>query len=111
MFFRRWKRIKLVFRSHHKKIFALCDNNCASCYGPNSDNCLTCFDPNNKPDLGYLYQSKCINECPEGTYSVKQSENYYKCKNCYENCKTCSTIGNFNTMNCDTCFENDIKYQ
>ena len=35
--------------------FALCDNNCASCYGPNSDNCLTCFDPNNKPDLGYLY--------------------------------------------------------
>ena len=90
--------------------FALCDNNCASCYGPNSDNCLTCFDPNNKPDLGYLYQDKCINECPEGTYSVKQSENYYKCKKCYENCKTCSTIGNFNTMNCDTCFENDIKY-
>ena len=90
--------------------FALCDNKCSSCYGPNQDNCLTCFDPNDKPDLAYLYHEACINECPEGTYSVQQPEKYYKCKNCYENCKTCSESGNYNTMKCDSCFENNIKY-
>ena len=90
--------------------FALCDNNCRSCSGPNSDNCLTCFDINDNPELAYLYQDKCINQCPEGTFAEKQTEGYYKCQTCYVNCKTCSEKGNYNNMKCDSCFDNNIKY-
>ena len=33
------------------KRFALCDEKCNSCYGPDSDNCLTCFNPEVKNEL------------------------------------------------------------
>ena len=88
------------------KRFSLCDNNCLSCYGPNSDNCLTCFTTN----LAYFFNGKCLNECPEGTYPVLQTSNYYKCEDCYLNCKTCSEKGNDDDMKCDSCNDNDIIY-
>ena len=91
--------------------FALCDIKCRSCYDSQNDNCLTCYDINDKPDLAYLYQEQCFDQCPEGTYAEKQTEGYYICKSCYINCKTCSDKGNSNNMECDSCFENNIRYQ
>ena len=93
------------------KRFALCDIKCRSCYDSQSDNCLTCYDVNDKPDLAYLYQDQCFDQCPEGTYPEKQAEGYYICKSCYVNCKTCSDKGNANDMKCDSCNENNIIYQ
>ena len=92
------------------KRFALCDNNCNSCYGPNSNNCLTCFSPEIKSELNYLYSGRCINQCPEGTFVEQQTEGFYICQNCYINCKTCNEKGEENDMKCDLCFENDITY-
>ena len=91
--------------------FALCDIKCRSCYDSQPNNCLTCYDINEKPDLAYLYQDQCFNECPEGTYPEKQSEGYYKCQPCYINCKTCTIKGDATNMKCDSCNENNIKYE
>ena len=91
--------------------FALCDNNCNSCYGSDSNNCLTCFNPEIKSELNYFYNGECLNQCPEGTFIEQQTEGYYLCKSCYINCKTCHEQGiNENDMKCDSCFENDIIY-
>ena len=90
--------------------FALCDTNCATCYGPASDNCLTCYSLLTNPDLAYLVNGKCINECPEGTFPVEKTGGYYQCKSCYPNCKTCSELGTNTNMKCDSCNENNIKY-
>ena len=93
------------------KRFFLCDNNCRSCYGPDSNNCLTCFNPDINPNLAYLYNDECLSECPEGTYEKLQIEGYYKCMSCYSNCKTCSERGEDDDMKCDTCNNNDIIYE
>ena len=94
----------------HTMRFALCDEKCNSCSGPDSDNCLTCFNPEVKNELNYLLNSECLNECPNGTYAEKQSEGYSKCKKCHSNCKTCKEKGNNNNMKCESCNENDITY-
>ena len=91
------------------KRFQLCHTNCASCSGPNLDNCLSCYSASTKPELTYLYNNKCLNECPEGTYPSIQSEGYYLCKPCYQNCQTCNEeetyndLNKLNNMNCLTC--------
>ena len=90
--------------------FGLCDQNCSTCYGPSSDNCLTCYPYSTKPELSYLINNKCVNKCPEGKYQEIQNEGYYKCKNCYQNCKTCNELGNSNVMKCSSCNENNIRY-
>ena len=90
--------------------FALCNDKCNSCYGPDENNCLTCFSPEKKAELNYLLNNKCLNECPEGTYAEEQTEGYYKCKSCYINCKTCNEKGNNNNMKCESCNETDIIY-
>ena len=88
--------------------FALCDTNCASC-SDTSTHCLTCNSKNTNP-LAYLYNNHCINECPEGTFSLLKTGDYYECKNCYINCKTCEEEGNDDNMQCKSCNDNNIKY-
>ena len=97
------------FLNTTKKTFQLCNTNCASCSGPNLDDCLSCYSASTKPELAYLYNNKCLNECPEGTYPSIQSEGYYLCKPCYQNCQTCNDgetyndLNKLNNMNCLTC--------
>ena len=89
--------------------FQLCNTNCSTCSGPIIDNCLTCYPASTKPELAYLYNNKCINECPEGTYPSIQTEGYYKCLPCYKNCETCSEKETYDdsnkliNMNCLKC--------
>ena len=90
--------------------FDFCDSTCYSCYQKDKNNCLTCFPLDEKPENAYLYEEECISQCPEGTYAELQSGGYYKCKNCYANCKTCSGYGDRNNMKCDSCNENNIIY-
>ena len=91
------------------KRFQLCHTNCSSCSGPNLDDCLSCYSASTKPELAYLYNNKCLNECPKGTYPSIQSEGYYLCKPCYQNCQTCNEgetyndLSKLNNMNCLTC--------
>ena len=90
--------------------FAFCDPNCATCYGSSSENCLKCYSYSVKPELAYFLNDKCLSQCPEGTFPEAQTGGYYKCKNCYQNCKTCSNLGTSTTMKCDSCNEKNIKY-
>ena len=89
--------------------FQLCNTYCFTCSGPNIDNCLSCYSASTKPELAYLYNNKCFNECPEGTYSSLQTEGYYKCLPCYDNCETCSEKETYDdsnkliNMNCLKC--------
>ena len=103
------KEINWYLDSETKR-FAICNEACKSCNGPNSNNCLTCFTLQENQKLTYLLDGKCINECPEGTYVVEQSEGYYKCEKCHPNCKTCKEKGNDDNMKCESCNENDITY-
>ena len=91
--------------------FGICDNTCDSCNGPSNKECLTCYNPMDNPDHAFLYNNSCLNDCPDGTYKNLQSEGYYKCLPCYENCKTCSINGDSINMNCDSCEEKNIFYE
>ena len=90
--------------------FGLCDAICATCDGPSSNNCLTCNSKSINPQNAYFNENQCINECPQGKYPLLQSEGYYVCTNCYQNCKTCSQGKDNNNMHCDSCPDNYIKY-
>ena len=52
--------------------------------------------------------------CSEGYFPIltklNDSEDYFVCDKCYENCQTCSMGGDAQKMNCETCKENQIKY-
>jgi pilin isopeptide linkage protein len=54
--------------------FGLCHNECATCFGPNITDCLTCHNKNILPNFSHLYDGKCINDCPEGTYEYEIDE-------------------------------------
>ena len=54
--------------------FHLCDPACPYCSGPNSNDCLSCFSVDTNPELLFLYNKKCVNECPKGSYTLYQSE-------------------------------------
>ena len=98
------------FLDYNTMRFAICHNNCSTCYGSAPDNCVTCFPNSENPDLSYFLNNKCTNQCPEGTFRDIQNEGYYKCKNCFQSCKTCTQAGNSFAMLCDSCNENNIKY-
>ena len=83
----------------NEKKFKLCNSLCASCSGPNSDNCLSCHSFSTDPEHAFLYNNKCLNECPEGKYALNQSEGYYLCINCYKNCETCYAAESYNDTN------------
>ena len=98
------------FLDYNTMRFAICHNNCSTCYDSAPDNCVTCYPNSEKPDLSYFLNNKCTNQCPEGTFRDIQNEGYYKCKNCFQSCKTCTQAGNSFAMLCDSCNENNIKY-
>ena len=90
--------------------FDICNELCVTCDGPSNTDCLTCYSPTENPEHAYLYNKECLSSCPIGTYKELKSEGYYKCLPCYINCKTCSALGDFRNMKCDSCDENDIFY-
>lgn len=59
-----------------------CTPGCNVCGGP--DNCEIC-------SVGFLYEGKCIELCPEGTYANYDNS---KCISCVDNCGSCTGINN-----------------
>ena len=97
------------FDSNHSK-FEYCESGCTSCTGQSS--CTSC-----RSGL-YLDNGLCKQKCSSGYFPSMISVNsysfndyYYKCNKCYENCQTCSNEGNSDNMKCDSCKDNQIKYQ
>ena len=61
----------------------------------------------------YLDNNTCASNCSIGNFPIKVeigTNYFYTCNKCYQNCKTCSKKGDSNEMNCETCKENQIKY-
>ena len=87
-----------------KKQFDECDLECRTCKGPTREDCLSC--DNEK----FLYNGKCLTECPKKTAKSQDIHGYKICVDCYENCETCSEKGNPKIMNCLTCKEDKIIY-
>jgi proprotein convertase subtilisin/kexin type 5 len=71
----------------------LCDSSCTtgSCQGPLNTDCLPCT-PN---QVYFAKRSKCISQCPDGSYSDTRI-----CVNCHPSCATCSGP---NETSCKTC--------
>ena len=86
--------------------FAICNEKCKSCLGPTEHECSSC-----SKGL-YLENGSCKDNCSEGYFKIElDKEDYFKCEQCYENCKTCSKKGNEIDMECDSCKEEQIKYK
>ncbi|EAR90503.3 zinc finger lsd1 subclass family protein (macronuclear) [Tetrahymena thermophila SB210] len=68
-----------------------CDSSCATCSGPNNNNCLTCTGSL------YLYQNKCIPNCPVKYYNNIQNN---QCTQCDSTCYTCSGAAPNNCKSC-----------
>ena len=88
--------------------FDFCHQECHSCTGPTENNCTSCFNG------FYLDNNSCKMNCSEGYFPIltklNDLEHYFVCDKCYENCQTCSMGGDAQKMNCETCKENQIKY-
>ena len=100
------KKANWYFDSTKSK-FELCNEQCDSCFGPTKYNCSSCSDGL------YLDNNICALNCSEGYYPKRIETNssyYFICKECFQNCKTCIDEGNTQKMNCETCKENQIKY-
>ena len=83
--------------------FALCNEKCESCSGPNENECTSCYN-----DF-ILDNGRC--KCKEGYYPDKlENHEHFQCYECYDNCKTCLRGGNHNNMECETCKDDYIKY-
>ena len=89
--------------------FGLCHSSCKTCSGPLENNCLTCDDTDEQNPF-YLYNGKCLNQCPEGTFITTDDNGKKICQNCHKNCKTCEGSGNADDMKCSSCPDNNIKY-
>ena len=97
------------YLDENTSMFYKCNSGCKTCYGPSEENCLTCpLDGNN--NVLYLFNGKCINKCPTGTFVVNDNNGNYSCENCYINCLTCSEGGTPSDMKCDSCSNDKISY-
>ena len=84
----------------------MCHDVCRTCEGPTENDCTSCSN------INYL-DNNCKLHCPEGYFPAKNGidpNSYFICNECYQNCKTCSEKGNAQNMKCETCKENQIKY-
>ena len=100
------KKINWYFDSS-KSEFGICHEECLSCSGPTKFNCLSC---NN---TFYLDNNICISNNHEGNFPITteiNSVDYSNYQECYQNCKTCLKMGDAKEMNCETCKDNQIKY-
>ena len=88
--------------------FGFCNVKCLSCIGPTEYNCSACNNGS------YLDNNSCKENCSEGYFPTKIeidfNHYYFKCIKCYQNCKTCFNSGDSQNMMCETCKENQIKY-
>ena len=87
--------------------FYFCHEKCRSCTGPTEFNCSSCYNGY------YLDNNSCKSNCSEGYFPIKieiDSNYYYICHECYQNCKTCREKGDAHEMKCLTCKDNQIKY-
>ncbi|XP_077615494.1 proprotein convertase subtilisin/kexin type 5 isoform X1 [Crocuta crocuta] len=62
-----------------------CHEDCQECSGPAADDCDLCAEASS-----VLYDGRCLDECPEGTYYEKETKD---CRDCYKTCQTCSSPG------------------
>ena len=92
------------------KFFGLCHSTCGTCSGPLETNCLSC-DVTEESNNKFLYEGKCLSQCPEGTFSTTDSDGKKICSKCYKNCKTCEQSGDYQDMKCISCQENNIIYE
>ncbi|KAL4482617.1 hypothetical protein ABPG73_021277 [Tetrahymena malaccensis] len=67
-----------------------CHSQCKTCRGPQQDQCLSC--QNGK----YLSESKCVEQCPVGSFLNKQRE----CQKCNSTCQTCSDERVYSCLTC-----------
>ena len=61
-----------------KKVFSLCNKNCKQCFGPAHDNCLSCHS--NHDNIKYLYNGRCLAQCPKETSPSKNSNGNFICE-------------------------------
>ena len=91
-------------------IFKKCNSACKTCNGPTEENCLSCpLDANNAPL--YLYNGKCLSECPTGTFLTDDGNGNYFCQDCYINCLTCNEAGIATDMKCESCSNDKIIHE
>ncbi|XP_045324484.1 proprotein convertase subtilisin/kexin type 5 isoform X1 [Leopardus geoffroyi] len=69
-----------------------CHEDCLECDGPSADDCDLCAESSS-----VLYDGRCLEECPAGTYYEKETK---ECRECHKSCRTCSSPGT-----CTTCRE------
>ena len=79
--------------------FKPCYESCATCSNgyvesTNQHNCITCVEH------FYIVSSNCYDQVKEGQYYDAEKKQIL---NCYSTCKTCSTGGNGDRNNCDSC--------
>ena len=89
-----------------RNLFAKCNSNCKTCFGPSENNCLSC-----KYSIFYAYEGICRTICPDKTFPTRDDEGNKICKDCFPNCATCDELGNYNDMKCLTCSDDQIKYE
>ena len=73
------KKTNWYFDDIEKK-FGICNILCASCNGPLDNNCIGCYSINDDPNHAFLFNNKCIDSFPEGTYKIEEPEGYYRGK-------------------------------
>jgi len=88
-------------------MFKKCNSACKTCNGPSEENCLSCpLDANNNPL--YLYNGKCLSDCPGSTFKTDDGNGNYFCQDCYINCLTCNEAGIATDMKCESCSSDKI---
>lgn len=71
-----------------------CDYPCLSCNKKHPDRCTEC----NTVEVDMiLYESKCYETCPDGTFFE-----YFYCKPCDSKCKTCEYLSGSSCTTCDS---------
>ena len=72
---------------------APCDASCATCSGPTANECLSC------PSNGFLANSSCVAECPNGTFAQLVGEQV-TCLDCHPSCESCASAGSAACLSC-----------
>ena len=83
------------------KVYEECDENCLTCYGPDSNECLSCDSSKNL----VLYSNNCIEKTSiiNGYYYDSSKNSFLHCQS---PCETCSE----SKTNCSTYIENYCLY-
>jgi len=95
------------YLDYEQNKFFYCNEECPTCDGPTNEDCRSCKADSDKK---YLFNKKCLTECPDGYYPKPQSSGYYICTECYSTCETCSGEGDRYNMNCLSCKSNSISW-